>query len=64
MSRAVISDSLLTRLHRKVVIDDAETPGGQSRVERVERLYRGFVEVAVNPQYSDAINRGIVVSLN
>ncbi len=35
-------------------------PGGQSRVERVERLYRGFIEVAVKPQKSDAINRGIV----
>jgi hypothetical protein len=26
----------------------------------VERLYRGFVQVAIKPQYSDAINRGIV----
>jgi len=60
---AVVRDSLPTRL-KHVVINDAKTPGGQSRVERVERLYRGFVEVAVNPQYSDAINRGIVVSLN
>jgi hypothetical protein len=41
MFRAVIRDSLPTRLSH-VVINDAETPGGQSRVERVERLYRGF----------------------
>jgi hypothetical protein len=58
MFRAVVRDSLPTRLNH-VVINDAETPGGQSRVERVERLYRGFVEVAVKPQHSDAINRGI-----
>src|SRR5271169_5010749 len=60
MFRAVVGDSLLTRLHRVVVINDAETPGGQSRVERIERLYRGFIEVAIKPQYSDAINRGVV----
>jgi hypothetical protein len=42
MFRAVVRDSLPTRLNRVVVINDAETPGGQSRVERVERLYRGF----------------------
>src|ERR1700752_4629065 len=58
MFRAVVGDGFPTR-RNFVVIDDAETPGGQSRVERVERLYRGFVKVAVKPQYSDAINRGI-----
>jgi hypothetical protein len=60
MFRAVVRDGLPTRRNHVVVINDAETPGGQSRVERVERLYRGFVEVAIKPQYSDAINRGIV----
>ena len=59
MFRAVVGDSLPTRRDRVVVINDAETPGGQSRVERVERLYRGFVEITIKPQYSDAINRGI-----
>ena len=59
MFRAVVGDSLPTRFDRVVVINDAETPGGQPRVERVERLYRGFVEITVKPQYSDAINRGI-----
>src|SRR5271169_2176574 len=60
MFRAVVGDSLPTRHEVAVVINDAETPGGQSRVERVERLYRGFIEVAIKPQYSDAINRGVV----
>src|SRR6476660_7975009 len=60
MCRTVIRDSLPTRFNRVVVINDAETPGRHSRVERVERLYRGFVEVAIKPQYSDAINRGVI----
>ena len=41
MVRAVVGNSLPTRSDF-VVINDAETPVGQSRVERVERLYRGF----------------------
>ena len=45
-------------MFRAVVINDAETPKDQSQVERVERLHRGFVEITVKPQYSDAINRG------
>src|SRR5271155_3031174 len=59
MFRAVVGDSLPTRHKVVVVINDAETPGGQSRVERIERLYRGFIEVAIKPQYSDAIDRGV-----
>ncbi len=60
MLRAVVRDSLPTRFEDVVIINNAETPGGQSRVERVERLYRRFVKVAIKPQYSDAFDRGIV----
>ena len=58
MFRAVFRHGVPTPL-KHIVINDAETPGGQSRVERVERFQRGFVEVAIKPQQSDAINRGI-----
>ena len=66
MFRAVVGDSLPTRLQIVVVVNDAETPGGQSRVEGFERLYRGFVEVAINPQSSDVFGFGALcrVSLN
>ena len=58
--RAVVRDGLPTRFKRVVVINYAETPGRQPRVERVERLYRRFVEVAIKPQYGDAFDRRIV----
>ena len=65
MLSAVVGDSLSTRLNHVVVVDDAETAGRQSRVERVERLYRRFVQVAIKPQDSDAIDRASgSVSLN
>ena len=44
---AIVGDSLLARLDRLVVIDDAKTLGRESWIKRFERLYRGFVEVAV-----------------
>ena len=59
MLRAVVRDSLPTTC-MEVVIDNAETPGGQSQVRAVKRLDRGFVKVAIKPQYCNATNRGIV----
>ena len=60
MLRAVIGDSLLACLHRQVIIDNAKAPGRQSRIQRVERLNRGFIQVAIQSQNRDAVDRGVV----
>jgi hypothetical protein len=55
---AVVGDSLFTGLDGPVVINNAKATGRKSRVEGVKGLNGGFVEVAIESQHSDAIDRG------
>src|SRR3954453_10222964 len=57
---AVVGDGSPACLDRVIVVDDAEATGRQPRVEPVERLNRGLVQVAIEPQYGDALDRGVV----
>lgn len=60
MFGAIVRDSLLARVNCMVIVYDAEAAGRQFRIERIERLNRGFVEVAIQPQDSNAVYRSNV----